>query len=360
MRQVTSNTIAVGIIKAVLFFLFFGALLWILERIYPVIIYIIISLILVLLGQPVKQFLMRRLKLSNTMATVTVITFFLISILLFIGLFIPLIVQQGESLDLLRSHEFQQKWQASFETLKRYLEQKGIDFPDNSSLLKYLEKINFSFLTDFIQGTVNLLGNLTVGLFSVLFITFFLLREPSLMSRFVLKIIPRHDADQFLRAKERIKRLMRRYVSGLILQISILFLIYNFSLHLIGVPNATIIALISALLNLIPYVGPFISLLLMILLSITSQLDNTQAAFASIKWILLMYAVAQLIDNFFTQPYIYSRSVQSHPLEIFLVILISGYLFGVMGMIVAVPSYTILKILFKEFYVEYKSLFFKW
>jgi predicted PurR-regulated permease PerM len=61
-----------------------------------------------------------------------------------------------------------------------------------------------------------------------------------------------------------------------------------------------------------------------------------------------------LVDNFFSQPFIFSKSVKSHPLEIFLVIIISGLLFGVLGMIVAVPAYTALKVVLKEFLSENK------
>ncbi|NCP60664.1 MAG: AI-2E family transporter, partial [Flavobacteriales bacterium] len=57
----------------------------------------------------------------------------------------------------------------------------------------------------------------------------------------------------------------------------------------------------------------------------------------------------QLIDNFFSQPYIFSKSVKSHPLEIFLLILIAGILFGVVGLIVAIPVYTAIKVVLKEF-----------
>jgi predicted PurR-regulated permease PerM len=64
------------------------------------------------------------------------------------------------------------------------------------------------------------------------------------------------------------------------------------------------------------------------------------------------YVIAQLIDNFFSQPYIFSKSVKSHPLEIFLIIIIGGLLFGITGMILAVPSYTVLKVILKEFLSE--------
>jgi predicted PurR-regulated permease PerM len=71
-------------------------------------------------------------------------------------------------------------------------------------------------------------------------------------------------------------------------------------------------------------------------------------------YIMLFYFIAQMIDNFVSQPVIFSKTTKSHPLEIFLVIIIGGLLFGVLGMIVAVPLYTALKVILKEFLSENK------
>ena len=69
---------------------------------------------------------------------------------------------------------------------------------------------------------------------------------------------------------------------------------------------------------------------------------------------MIGYFIAQLIDNFFSQPFIFSKTTKSHPLEIFLIIIIGGLLFGVIGMIIAVPMYTALKVILKEFLSDNK------
>jgi predicted PurR-regulated permease PerM len=102
--------------------------------------------------------------------------------------------------------------------------------------------------------------------------------------------------------------------------------------------------------------GPIIGTVLIIFLTMTSSLD---ASFASVTlpktiYVLIGFTIGQLIDNFLTQPYVFSTSVKSHPLEIFIVILVGGLLFGPLGMIIAVPSYTALKVIFKEFYAHNK------
>ncbi len=357
-----SNEIAKGILKAVFSLLALAVLVWFLIKIAPVITYLVISFIVVILGQPIKDFLIEKLKFSNFMATLTVILLFLILLIALFTMFIPLILQQSQNLSVLNTDTFQEKISDALDYINEYLKSHGINWLDNFSIMDLIKEINLSYITGFVQNTVSLLGNLFIGLFSVVFISFFLLKDKSLTSHTVFSFIPEAERGRYKKVVDNIKTLLARYLSGLMLQIFILFMIYNITLHLLGIPNATIIAFLSALLNLIPYVGPLIGVILMVTLSITAQLDtmNTDLMFRNVKYILIMYAIAQLIDNYWTQPFIYSRSVKSHPLEIFLVILIAANLFGVLGMIVAIPVYTILKILVKEFYSEYRRYFVLW
>jgi len=105
------------------------------------------------------------------------------------------------------------------------------------------------------------------------------------------------------------------------------------------------------LLNLIPYIGPIIGGFIMLFLTMSSNLgqDFQTIILPTTIYVMIGYVFAQLIDNFLSQPLIFSNSVRSHPLEIFLVILISGVLFGVTGMIVAIPTYTAIKVILKAF-----------
>ncbi len=361
-RFVRSNEIAKGILKAVFTLLAIGVFIWFLQKITPVITYLVISFILVILGQPVKRFLTAKLKFSNLAATISVLLFFVLIIAGILTLFVPLLIQQGQNLSVLNSETFQAKMSEALHQLNEFLKSRGLYWLDDFSIIDFIKKINLSYVTGILENIVGTFGSIFIGLFSVLFITFFLLKDRSLTSQAVFRHIPAGEQKRYLKVIENIKSLLANYLSGLLLQIFILFVIYNIGLHLIGVPNATIIAFLSALLNLIPYVGPLIGYVLMITLSVTAQLESFDTALMlrNIKYISLLYALAQLIDNFWTQPFIYSRSVKSHPLEIFLVILISANLFGIVGMIIAVPLYTIIKILLKEFYSEYRQYFVLW
>ena len=110
------------------------------------------------------------------------------------------------------------------------------------------------------------------------------------------------------------------------------------------------------MLNVVPYIGPVVGGVLMLLLVISGYFtaDFESVILPKLIYIFIGYCIAQLIDNFINQPLIFGNSVKSHPLEIFLVIIIAGLIFGIVGMVVAVPGYTAIKVIAKEFLSEYK------
>jgi predicted PurR-regulated permease PerM len=169
-------------------------------------------------------------------------------------------------------------------------------------------------------------------------------------------LIPDDKEDRLRNSIEKIKNLLSRYFIGVLLQILILFIIYTIVLVIFGIQNAVVIAFLCALLNLIPYIGPLIGGLLMILLTMSSNLgmDFSTVILPKTIYVFIGFVIGQLVDNLFSQPFIFSNSVKSHPLEIFLIIIIGGLLFGVTGMIVAVPVYTAIKVILKEFLDENK------
>jgi predicted PurR-regulated permease PerM len=275
-----------------------------------------------------------------------------------ISLFIPLIIQQGENLSLLNLEELELN-------VKKILEEISVHFnlksnfwdsiPTNESLFSndYL-----SAIPEFLNQLLSVLGNMTIGMFSVTFISFFLLKDSLLMERGAMLLVNDRDENRLKKSFEKIKDLLSRYFLGLLLQISILLIIYTIILVVFGIQNAFVIAFLCALLNLIPYVGPLIGGVLMIFLSMTSNLDAEFSTVILPKTIYVMigFSIGQLIDNFFSQPMIFSNSMKSHPLEIFIVILAGGSLMGSVGMIVAIPIYTSIKVMLKEFLSENKII----
>ncbi len=350
----TSKTIANGILRALGIIVGVFLLLYFLFKIQSVIVYVIIAAILSLIARPIIIFLRRKLKFPNTIAVVFTM-FLMLSLLVgIIVLFIPLVMEQGKSLSLLQVDELEKKLKNIFNQITTYFSSKGIDVLSELKNVDFISQIQeIPNLLNYVLGT---LGSLSIGLFSVLFIAFFFMKDSRLLKSGIFTLIPDKTENRFSKSLETINDLLSRYFIGLIFQITILFIFYTIILLIFGISNAIVIAFLCALLNLIPYIGPLIGAVIMFLLSMTSNIgeDFQSEILPTTIYIMIGYLIAQLIDNFFSQPYIFSKSTKSHPLEIFLVIIIGGLLFGIIGMITAVPSYTALKVILKEFLSENK------
>ncbi|EDP96299.1 AI-2E family transporter [Kordia algicida OT-1] len=352
----TSNTIANGILKALAVILGVFLLLYFLYKIQVVIVYIAIAAVISLIGRPIVGVLKRRLKFRNTIAVIFTMT---IMIGLFVGLimmFIPLVAEQGHNLSLLNIEELQGNIENLYEQISGYLSTKNIDLDQSIKESKIFANIDYALIPNFFNALISGLGNFSIGLLSVLFISFFLLKDSKLLEDGMLVLVPNNKEQRWSRSFEKIKDLLSRYFVGLVFQIIILFVIYTIALLIFGISNAIVIAFLCALLNLIPYIGPLFSGILMMVLCMTSNLeaDFSEVILPNTIGVMIFFLIAQLIDNFLSQPLIFSNSVKSHPLEIFLVIIIWGILFGIIGMVVAVPSYTAIKVILKEFLSDNK------
>jgi predicted PurR-regulated permease PerM len=350
-----SKTISKGILRAVGVLVAIVVLLYFLYQIQSVIVYVLVAGVISLIGRPIVFFLRKRLKFNNTIAVIVTMVLFVGIFIGLIGLFIPLIAEQGRNLALLDIEQLQENIQNLYNQIVLYFEFSHFDVEQSIKDSGLLSKLDFAYIPEFLNNLVSGLGSFSIGLFSVLFISFFFLKDSHLFENGFLTFVPSDKETKTQRSFKSIKDLLSRYFVGLIFQILILFVIYTIVLLIFGIDNAVVIAFLCALLNLVPYVGPLISGFLMLLLTMSSNLGESFSDVILPKTIYVMigFIFAQLVDNFFSQPFIFSKSVKSHPLEIFLVIIIAGILFGIVGMIVAVPAYTALKVVLKEFLSEY-------
>jgi predicted PurR-regulated permease PerM len=352
----TAKTLSQGILRAIAVIVGILLLGYFLHQISSVITYIAIAAVISLIGRPIVLFLRRRLKFNNTVAVI-VTMLLLIGILAgIIALFIPLLVKQGQNLSLLNIEALQGNVENLYRQITDYFELSSTEIEESIKSSKLFANLDFGFIPNFLNSFVGILGSLSIGLFSVLFIAFFFLKDSKLFEDGLMVFVPDNKESRLQKSINTIKDLLSRYFVGLVFQILILFVIYSIVLFIFGIENAIVIAFLCALLNLIPYVGPIIGGALMLILSMTSNLgaDFSTVILPKTSYVMIGFVIGQLVDNFFSQPYIFSNSVKSHPLEIFLVIIIGGLLFGVTGMIIAVPAYTAIKVILKEFLSDNK------
>jgi predicted PurR-regulated permease PerM len=353
-----SKTIANGILRAVFILTGVALLAYFLYQIQSVILYVIIAAIISLTGRPIVVFLRKYLKFNSGFAVIVTMILLFGFLLGILGLFIPLVIEQGQNLALLDVRRLEGNLERLFDEAITFLQVEGIDLEGSFKDLRLFSNIDFSYIPEFLNTIISGLGSFSIGLFSVLFISFFFLMDANLMESAIITMVPKEQERKTKHSIMKIKNLLSRYFAGLFMQISILFLIYTITLFIFGIEHPIVIAFLCALLNLIPYVGPLISAVLMALLTMSSNLGQSFSEVILPKTIYVMigFGIAQLVDNFFSQPFIFSKSVKSHPLEIFLIILIAGILFGPIGMIAAVPGYTALKVILKEFMSENKMV----
>jgi len=349
-----SNSLIKSILKTIGILIGGFLLLFFLYKIQSVLVYIAIASVIALIGRPINLFLKRKFKFPNGLAVVTTMALFLLIFMGLISLFIPLIKKQGENLSLLNIETLQETVQNLINQINAFFLGHGINVLDEIKHYDFFENINV--IPNFLNEIVGTIGTLSIGLFSVLFITFFLMKDTQIMENSIYVFTNKKNETKLRTALETIKQLLSRYFIGLVFQISILFILYTIILMIFGVENSIVIAFLCALLNLIPYVGPMIGCFLVLFLTMSSNLglDFQSEILPKTSYVFIGYVFAQLIDNFVSQPIIFSKSVKSHPLEIFLVIIIGGILFGITGMILAVPTYTALKVILKAFLADNK------
>lgn len=342
-----------AIVQAFIIIVLLIGLYQVVLSIQSVLSYILIAAVVSLVGRPIAQ-LLKRIKFGNTLSSVTTIAILMTTFFGIVSLLLPVIFEQAKNLSLLNVNAFEATATKLMNELSIYLLDYGVDL--QSWVDRSLAEVDYSFLPDAINTVLNGLSGFTIGVFSVIFISFFFLRDSGLLERMVMVFVADKNIKRVEKSIFSIKNLLSRYFIGLLVQITVLFIVYTLVLLIFGIPNAVTIALVCALLNIIPFLGPIIATVLIVFLTMTSNLD---ASFASVTlpktiYVLIGFTIGQLIDNFLTQPYVFSTSVKSHPLEIFIIILVGGLLFGPLGMIIAVPLYTALKVIFKEFYAHNK------
>ena len=341
-----------AIVRSVLIlsFLSFGFYVFFLIR--SVFLYVAIAAVLALIFSPIVKFLKNKLRIPPKVGILITFVGFKLVVQFFLKLLIPFIIQQGENVSLLNIHSFEQSVENLWRQIANYFSGWGIDILSQVKQLDLFGKIKEIPLA--INYILDSVSSFAVGFVAVFFITFFLLKDGNKIKDKIKYFIPQPNQETFKDSFHKIRELLSRYFIGLVIQLTILFCIYLATLLIFKINDAPVIALICCMFNLIPFVGPIIAGVLMCVLTMVSNLSLPfQTHVLPVTgYVMIGFLAAQTLDYLITQPLIFSKSVRSHPLEIFLVILSSGFLFGVLGMMVAVPAYTVIKIIFKSFAPE--------
>ncbi|PIP54259.1 MAG: AI-2E family transporter [Bacteroidetes bacterium CG23_combo_of_CG06-09_8_20_14_all_32_9] len=341
-----------------------GLCVWFLGNIIA---YILIALVLSLVLQPVTN-LMSKIKIGRFIfpkilsAIITLSVFWFVVILIF-RLMVPFIAAEANEISSVNPAKIVNSLNQPVQKISGILSNLNIYTGKENNLTeimvnKVMGIVNFSDLSLLFSSLINTLGSLLIAFFAITFITFFFLKDDRLFIKIFIAFASVEYETAVKHAVLSIKKLLMRYFIGIIFDMLIIFVLTTIGMTILGLgfQHASVLGLIGGLFNIIPYVGPIISVLFGMLIGI---LTNTDANFyfevlPLLCWMLFVYVIINILDATFVQPFIFSGSVKAHPLEIFLVILSAGTLAGVTGMILAIPSYTVLRVIAKEFFYNFK------
>ena len=153
---------------------------------------------------------------------------------------LPLIYQQSHNLSLLNISELVDKTERVASYLNDYLLVHSIDIAQEFDDLNIFSK--FEEVPLLLNSAIEAVGSISVGLFSIIFISFFLMKDSHLMHNSIMIIIPSRNVKRVEKSIETIKNLLSRYFIGLVLQITILFVIYSIVLTVFGIENSIVIS----------------------------------------------------------------------------------------------------------------------
>mgnify|MGYP002550266382 FL=1 len=350
--------IVAGAITAIVLFLvwYFSA----------VVAYILTSAVLAMIGKPMTDMLCRihigrtKIPFPKWLAALcTLLTIWIVIVGVF-ALFVPIVFQKINEFSALDIPHIINSFHEPLMSFEHFIKHTFALDDDSFSIIAAISDqikplFDVNVINKLLSSIVNTVSDAVIAAFSISFITFFFLKESSLFYDMVIIMFPKKYEENISRALNSTTNLLTRYFTGIVIESALMTLIVSLGLLLWGLPghDVLVIGLMVGILNVIPYVGPTIGIALGIFIGVTGGYPGMSGSITAIK-IAGTILFAQGIDNFVLQPVLYSNRAKAHPLEIFLVILIAGSLAGVLGMLLAIPAYNVIRVFAKEFFNNFR------
>jgi predicted PurR-regulated permease PerM len=341
-----------------------AAILFIVWYFSSIVAYILISAVLATIGKPLVDALsklhIKGFKVPKWLAAVVTLIVIWGVVAMFFTLFIPFVFSKMGQLSQVDIPHILESFREPILRLQEYIQRLfSVNSHDFSIMDELSGQLSAIFSMDsvhtLLSSVVSVLSNTAVALFSITFITFFFLKQDGLFMNMLIAIFPKKHEQNIVHAMNSATRLLIRYFTGILAESSIIlillsgiFLLFGFSLD-----TAIFIGVIMGVMNVIPYIGPLIGAAFCVMVGVVTPMDGyTPESMAMI--IAGTIICVKLLDDFVLQPWLYSNRVNAHPLEIFLVILIAGSVAGVVGMLLAIPAYNVIRVFAKEFFNNFR------
>lgn len=359
----TNSLTLQGVIRFVIGFTTVGIALFLLWYFSDVVIYILVSAVLAIMFRPMVNALnsiriKKRVLARGFAALITLLVIWILFLLLF-SLLVPLIFSKIYQLTNIDFNTVLHSIQEPVLYVQHYIQnllsipESNVDIGD--SLIQWGKNvIDMSTINGAFSSIIGLLASSVITFFSVSFITFFFLKDENLFFSMVSSMFPSKYDENVKRALNSISFLLSRYFVGLLAESSLIAISVSVAMICFGMKpsDAFFIGIIMGVMNVVPYAGPFMGACFSVFLGVVTPIESLGIG-STVCVIIGSLAVIKGIDDFVLQPTLYSERVKAHPLEVFIVILLSGYVAGIVGMLLAIPSYTVLRVFGKEFFSQY-------
>jgi len=334
-----------------------------------IVVYILVSGVFSIMGRPLVDMFcrirIRNWKFPRALGALLALMILWGAIITFFMIFVPLVTRQINYFSSIDSGRIVQLIEGPIHKLENLFRAVSKDATKDLSLENYIIAkvsgvLNINMIQNVLGSLLGILGNVLIAIFSITFITFFFLKDQQLFYESILMWVPDKYVDNVTRALNSIKNLLTRYFIGIVIQSTCIMILVTIGMTIAGIDfqQALVMGLILGILNVIPYAGPWIGLFIAITMGVASHInqDFNTVVIPLVYYMIIVEAITHLIDNIVFQPVIFSNSVKAHPLEIFIVVLAAGFAAGIPGMILGIPAYTVIRVLAREFFYNFKAV----
>lgn len=349
--KITRQQITTGLFVAVML-----VLAWLLRS---VIAYFLVAMIFAFIGAPLMALIEKKVRfrgksLPSWLTATAVLLAFIGFVIGFGYLVVPPLIEQTSAIANITQDEFNRSFSEPLHDIRTKLEHWGVpaDKLTPEAIQTKLESyINFTSLSNLAGSILSSITSTVGWIFSVLFISFFFLKDKFLIYRVFHLFTPDRYEPRMQRVMRGLNDMLGRYFRSIFTQIFVFGSYIFVGLTLAGEKYALTVAIFSGLINLVSYIGPLLGISFAMIFCVFSNIgaDFYGVIVPEMYQVGLVYAVAVLLDNFFSYPLIFSRSLKVHPLELFFVVLAGAQFGGLGGMMLAAPVYTVIRIIAKEF-----------
>lgn len=298
---------------------------------------LLLAALIAILLRPVVVFFNKKIKIPHVVAVlIAVLLFvvFVVSIVFFISWQVTDFVDDWPKI--------QHNMTVNYENLQRWIKESfNISYRKQETYLESVKNDSLNNKNELVGNTLSTFSSTLLNLVLIPIYTFLILLYRNLFKKFLSKLVAKENHPTLVEILLEIKLVVQSYIVGLMIEMGIVAILTSIGLMIIGVPYAILLGTITAILNLIPYIGILVAGVISILVALTNYTDVSVAI-----GVIVVNAIVQLIDNNFLVPKIVASKVKLNALVSILAVFVGGAIGGIMGMFLAIPMSAILKVIF--------------